>query len=109
MHTVKDLHLLLRSLQEEAVENGFELNVEYTVDENLYVVANMETEKVACIGLTEISGIDIIVSYMISLHKWKWYDAEGFSREQVVDKRNIREDIFDFIPADKIIEHLKEK
>lgn len=91
------------------MENGFELNVEHTADDNLFVIANLKTEKVACLALTEISGTDVIVSYMISLRKWKWYDDEGFSREQVVDKRDIREDIFNFIPADKIIKHLKEK
>jgi hypothetical protein len=109
MHTLKDLDLLLESLKKEAIENGFKLNVEPAADENLYVIANMKTHKAACIGLTEISGTDIIVSYMISIRKWKWYDAEGFSKEEVVDKRDIRNDIFEFIPADEIIKRLKEK
>ena len=45
---------------------------------------------------------------LISLPKWKWYDAEGFSREDMVDKRKIRNDLFEFIPADQIIENLSQ-
>lgn len=109
MHTEEDLYLLLESLEKEAEKAGFELNIEPSTDElDLFLVANMKTHKVACVGLTEISGINIIVSYMISLPKWKWYDAEGFSRDQMVDKRKIRDDLFQFIPADQIIKNLSQ-
>ena len=109
MHTEEDLFLLLESLEEEAEKAGFELNIEPSTDDmDLFLVANMKTRKVACVGLTDISGINIIVSYMISLHKWKWYDTEGFSREEMVDKRKIRDDLFEFIPADQIIKKLSE-
>ena len=106
MHTAEDLSLLLSSLAKEAKEQGFNLIVEPSADEDLFVIANPKTNKAACVGLTDICGTNLIVSYLIRLEKWQWYDCEGFSRDQITDIKNIRDDIFKFIPADQVIKGL---
>ena len=106
MHTAEDLSLLLSSLAQEAEEQGFNLIIQPSIDKDLFVIANPKTRRAACIGLTEISGTNIIVSYLVRLDRWQWYDCEGFSKDQITDTKNIRDDIFEFVPADQVIERL---
>ena len=106
MHTQQDLYALLDELTEEASERGFNLAIENTADDHLFVVANPKTYKVACVGLTDLNGAEIIVSYSISIKRWGWYNEEGFSLDTVVATKNIRDDIFDWLPATDIITYL---
>ena len=106
MHDSKDLSLLLEDLQKDARENGFELAIEPSNDEDLFVIANPLSRKAAVLGLTEINYQKIIVSYSICLQRYGYYKDEGFDSEQMSDTP-IRDDIFDFILVDKIIEYLK--
>tara|TARA_B100001105_G_C22135224_1_gene333483 strand:- start:3 stop:428 length:426 start_codon:yes stop_codon:yes gene_type:complete len=108
MHTQQDLYLLLDSLTEEATEKGFNLLVENTVDDHLFVIANPKTRKVACIGLIDINGSEAIVAYSIRIKRWGWYNEEGFELDMVVETKNIRDDIFRWLPTDDIITYLHE-
>jgi len=106
MHDLKDLSLLLEDLQKDARENGFELAVEPSNDEDLFVIANPLSRKAAVLGLTEINYQKIIVSYSINLRKYGYYKDEGFDSNQM-SSMPIKGEIFDFILVDKIIEYLK--
>ena len=106
MHSLKDLKLLLASLKEDAAESGFELVTEATNEENLFVLANMKNSKALVIGLTKINDTKLIVSYSISLNKWQYYKNEGFNSSQM-SECPIRDEIFNFVAADEIINYLK--
>ena len=106
MHTRKTLLTLLAALEEEALEKGFDLAVEPTEDEDTYLVANTEAEKVACIGLTEINNTIVIGSYLMNMRRWGWYKQEGFTTDDMVETSNIKDDIFEFIPVDELVDAL---
>ena len=110
MHTEKDLYELLEALTDEAEEKGFDLIVEQSeMDDQLYIVANAKTNKASCVGITEINNVQLIVSYSLNVGKLGWFFTEGFSAEQITDTDNIRNDIFDWLPADEIIDFLHKK
>ena len=98
---------LLKSLRKEARENGFELAIEPSVDKNLYIIANPQTKKVAAVGVTKINGTEIIGSYSVNLNKHDYYRAEGFETSEMTSDPCIKNDIFQFIPADELINFLK--
>ncbi len=106
MHSSKDLRLLLRSLQREAIDEGFELVIEPSDAQDLFIIANAVNKRAAVVGLTEINDQKIIVSYSISLMRYRYYKDEGFNSEQM-SNMPIKNDIFDFIPVDKLINYLK--
>jgi len=108
MHTEQDLYELLDALTEEATEKGFNLFVENTADEQLFVVANAKTHKVACVGLTDVNSVTVIVSYSIRIKRWGWYNEEGFELDAVVSTKSIRNDIFRWLETDEIITYLHE-
>ena len=109
MHnTNQDLRSFLDTLIEEAAEEGFNLMVENTNDEHLFVIANPKTRKVACIGVADINGTEVIVAYSIGVKRWGWYNEEGFDLDTVVETKNIRDDIFRWLPTDDIIAYLRE-
>jgi len=108
MHTQQDLNLLLDALREEATEKGFNLMVQNTADEYLFVIANPKTRKVACVGLTDINSVTVIVAYSIRIERWGWYNEEGFELDTVVETKNIRDDIFRWLSPDEIISYLDE-
>ena len=108
MHTQQDLYLLLDTLTEEATEKGFNLVLEKTEDDHLFVVGNPKTHKVVCIGLTDVNRVEVIVAYSIRIKRWGWYNLEGFTLDTVVETKNIREDIFRWLPIDDIITYLHE-
>ena len=107
MQPQQDLYVLLDKLTEEAAEEGFDLMVENTNDDHLFVVANPKTHKVACIGLTDLNGTEVIVSYSIGIKRWGWYNEEGFTLDAVVDTKDIRDDIFRWLPVTDIITYLR--
>jgi hypothetical protein len=78
------------------------------MDSQLFILANVKSKKVACVGLTEINNATIIASYSINMNKWGWYNAEGFTLDDMVETDNIKKDIFTFLPADEIINYLHE-
>ena len=108
MNPEQDLYSLLDALTEEAAEKGFNLLVENTVDEQLFVIANPKTRKVVCVGLTDINGTEIIVAYSIRMERWGWYNEEGFELDAVVETKNIRDDIFRWLEPPNIITYLYE-
>ena len=38
------------------------------------------------IGLVEINGDEVTVSYSMNIYKWKWALDEGFTRDEIMDK-----------------------
>ena len=106
MHGSKDLVLLLESLEREAKCKGFQLIVEPSPDQDLYIIANPKNEKAAAVGLTEINNVKLIVSYSINMKRHKYYTDEGFETSQMIENP-IKNEIFEFIPADQLINFLK--
>jgi hypothetical protein len=106
MHTSKDLNALLKSLEREAFMEGFELAIEPSPADDLYIIANPKNKKAAVVGLTEINDVRIIVSYSISLKRYKYFTDEGFNSLEM-SSNPIKNEIFNFIRADELINFLK--
>jgi hypothetical protein len=107
MHTLKDLERLMKSLEKEAEKAGFTLSVEPSnMDMDLFIIANQKSHKAACVGLTEINEQPIIVSYVIALKKWEYYETEGFTKDQM-SANPLKSEIFTFKPVDELIQYLK--
>ena len=72
--------------------------------EDLILIVNGKTKKVAAIGMT-LNPNDKEVkfeSYIIDVRKWMWAEAEGFTKEEMTDKGDLRNSIFLPIPFEKI-------
>ena len=106
MHTRGTLLKLLDSLAQEAESKGFELSIEATQDEDTYLIANMENRKIACVGLTEINNTNVIASYLMNMKRWAWYKEEGFTTDDMVETKNIKNDIFEFVAVTDLIDSL---
>ena len=65
---------------------GYKLSVDTTEDDESYIITNEETKKAVIIGLVEINGDEVTVSYSMNIYKWKWALDEGFTRDEIMDK-----------------------
>lgn len=82
---------------------GFDLIVDFS-KEDIALVANEATNKVAVMGVVDFDDQEILVAYLININKWSWAEQEGFSRDQIVDK--FSKEIFTWIPIDEVAERL---
>lgn len=65
---------------------GYKLSVDTTEDDESYIITNEGTKKAVIIGLVEINGDTVTVSYSMNVYKWKWALDEGFTRDEIMDK-----------------------
>ena len=72
--------------------------------DDLILVANPKTKKVAVVGLTDIDNQKLIVAYLVNIQKWSWASDEGFTKDQIVDK--FSSEIFTWIPVDMVASNL---
>lgn len=76
----------LSRIEEEASALGMDLHIENTRDANSKLLINSDAGKVAVLALVDISEQEVLVSYMINVHKWAWAEAEGFTKDQIIDE-----------------------
>ena len=76
------------SIKTEAKKLGYKIVVSKTEDQDSCILANEDTDKelAVLIGCVELNEIDIITSFIINVRKWKWAEAEGFTRNEMVEK-----------------------
>ena len=76
------------SIKREAKKLGYKIIVSKTEDQDSCILANEDTSKelAVLIGCVELNETDIITSFIINVRKWKWAEAEGFTRNQMVEK-----------------------
>lgn len=81
---------------------GYEADV-VDCQDDLVLIINRKSEKVAAIGLRESEGEVIFESFVIDVRKWMWAESEGFTMEQMVDPDgDVRSLIFKKTPFDRI-------
>jgi len=105
---VGEIELLQKvaSLSEQAKKAGFELDYA-PIGEDLYLLSNSKKLlNAAVIGIAKINGADVFLSYLINLKKWSWADAEGFTKEDIMHNPILKEEIFDFVEIDSLINKL---
>lgn len=106
MHTEKDLKSLVSKCKSAAVKRGVDLIIQPTNGQNLFVLANLKEKKLVTVGLLDEGETQQLVAYVINSSKWRWYEEEGFTEEQITNSTIIRNDIFEPIPINKIIKYL---
>ncbi len=76
------------SIKRKAKKLGYKIIVSRTEDQDSCILANEDTDKelAVLIGCVELNGTDIITSFTIKVRKWKWAEAEGFTRSEMVEK-----------------------
>ena len=76
------------SIKKEAKKLGYKIVVSKTEDQDSCILANEDTDKelAVLIGCVELNETDIITSFIINVRKWKWAEAEGFTRNEMVEK-----------------------
>ena len=82
---------------------GYRMSVEKNSND-LILVANPNTKKVAVMGTTEIDGQELMVAYLVNIQKWSWASDEGFTKDQIVDK--FSSEIFTWTPIDMVANNL---
>ena len=94
------------SIKKEANKLGYKIIVSETEDQDSCILANEDTDKelAVLIGCVELNGTDIITSFKINVRRWKWAEAEGFTRNQMVEK--LGNEIFSSIDVNYIPEYL---
>jgi len=91
-------------LKKEAGFMGFVLDVEKTIDEDSYIISNKKQNRAVVIGRVDENGSNEIHSFIINVYKWRWAEAEGFTRNQMVDK--LGAEIFSSIDCKSISSYL---
>ena len=91
-------------LRNEARWIGFALDVDRTIDEDSYIVSNKKKRRAVIIGRVDINGTSVIASYKINIPKWKWAEAEGFTKRQMIEK--LGAEIFNTIESSQISSYL---
>tara|TARA_Y100001937_G_scaffold51588_1_gene71583 strand:+ start:48 stop:383 length:336 start_codon:yes stop_codon:yes gene_type:complete len=78
----------ITSIKKQAKKLGYKIRVSQTEDNDSCILANEDLDKelAVLIGCVDMNGIDIITSFTINVRKWKWAEAEGFSRSEMVEK-----------------------
>ena len=76
----------VEELKLQAKELGFSLHVEKTIDSDSYILSNKQDFRAVIIGRVDVNGTDVISTFAINVHKWRWAEAEGFTKEQMVDE-----------------------
>ena len=76
------------SIKTEAKKLGYKIIVSKTEDQDSCILANEDTKKelAVLIGCVELNETNIITSFIINVRKWKWAEAEGFTRNEMVEK-----------------------
>ena len=94
------------SIKTEAKKLGYKIIVSKTEAQDSCILANEDTDKelAVLIGCVELNETDIITSFIINVRKWKWAEAEGFTRNEMVEK--LGNEIFSSIDAKHIPAYL---
>ena len=72
-------------LKSEAREMGYEIDVEKTIDSDSYIISNKIVERAIIIGRVEINETYVISTFKMNVYKWRWAEAEGFTKEQMIE------------------------
>ena len=91
-------------LRKEATKLGYKLDVDKTVDSDSYILSNKNEEKAVIIGRVEIKGSDVISTFTINVRKWRWAEAEGFTKDQMIEK--LGSEIFSAIELNNVSRYL---
>ena len=94
----------IKQIKDNGHKYGVKFEFEKTEDKNSYIISNKECRKAALIGEVEIIGQVIVVSNLIIIYKWAWAEAEGFTRNEIIDK--FAKEVFTEIPIEEIAENL---
>ena len=74
------------SLKIEANKLAYSIEVEKTIDSDSYILSNKKAERAVIIGRVEINGVYVISTFTINVYKWRWAEAEGFTKEQMIEQ-----------------------
>ena len=95
----------ISDLQKRARESGFSFLIEELFDGAVFI-SHPKTGKTALLGTFSTGEQKVIVSYLVDIHYWHWADQEGFSKDDVLNKPDLKNKIFEFVPVNQIFNKL---
>ena len=100
----KALKNAVKKIKDGGNKYGITFEFEKTEDKDSFIITNRSSQKAALIGQVDLHGQEILVSFLINVHKWAWAEAEGFTRSEIVDK--FSKEVFTEIDVEEIAENL---
>ncbi|MAF24309.1 hypothetical protein CL634_01795 [bacterium] len=100
----KALKKVVKKIKDDGHKYGITFELEETDDTDSLIISNKKSRKAVLIGEVEINSQKIIVSFLINIHKWAWAEAEGFTRNEIIDK--FSKEVFTEIKIEKVVENL---
>ena len=78
----------ITAIKKKAKKLGYNIAVSQTEDNDSCILANADLEKelAVLVGCVDVNGTDVMTSFTINVRRWKWAEAEGFTRSQMVEK-----------------------
>lgn len=100
----KALKDAVKKIKDGGHKYGVTFEFEKTEDEDSFIITNRLSHKAALIGQVDLHGQEVLISYLINVHKWAWAETEGFTRSEIVDK--FSKEVFTEIAVEEIAENL---
>ena len=93
----------VKKIIEELEDHGFNVRVKVGPDKDCYIISSTELKKAVLVGV----AFGQIKCFSINVKKWSWAEAEGFTRDEMVE--NFSSEIFKEIHINDIIKYIMEK
>lgn len=81
---------------------GVNLGISTTIDGLSVVFHNKDTHKIVLMGMVEEGGEEILAAYSVNTRKWLWAEKEGFTKDEIMDKKELAAEVFMEISIDEI-------
>lgn len=91
-------------IKKAALLLGRELDIDSSLSEGSYTIVNHSQNRAVVIGSLGKENKTEIVAFTLNILKYKWADAEGFSKEQVLGE--LAREIFSILDSRDIIKYL---
>jgi hypothetical protein len=89
-------------LEKKAKDAGFTF-VSEDIGDDAILLVNQKSHKAAIIGSFKSDGREVLVSYLVNLKKWSWAEQEGFSKDDIINTPELKNNIFEFVPVSQIM------
>ena len=97
---------LVQKIRRDGKKNGASIKMTKGEDSKSVLVYNEETNTSIIIGVVNISGNYVTVSYIVDVDKWDEALKNGLTKKDIMDDSSISSKIFTEIELDNILESL---
>ena len=96
----------INKVKKQAKRLWFVPKISTTFDGDSVIFFNSKAERIVIMGMVEVSGREVLAAYKINSRKWFWAEKEGFTKEDIMSKKNLSSQVFTEISIDEIADSL---